>query len=312
MTINRDDEVVIRVDHLQKRYGEMVAVDDVSFEVRRGEIFGILGPNGAGKTTTVECVEGLRRADAGTIEVLGLDPAAQAPLLHERIGGQLQSAGLPDKIRVGEALELFGAFYPDPVPARSLAERLGLEGQWSTKWKSLSGGQQQRLSIALALIGRPEIAILDELTTGLDPQGRRDTYELVEGLRHDGVTIVLVTHLMEEAERLCDRVAVIDRGRIVAVTATAGLVAAGGLAAQRLRFVPSEPVDDAVLTGLPEVATVERHGPQILVTGTDEVVTAVVTALARSGVTARNLRIEQPSLEDAYLSLTDHTERNLR
>jgi ABC-2 type transport system ATP-binding protein len=312
MKTTNDNEVVIRVDHLHKRYGDKVAVDDISFEVNRGEIFGILGPNGAGKTTTVECVEGLRRADAGTIEVLGLDPAREAPLLHERIGGQLQSAGLPDKLRVGEALELFAALYADPVPPRSLAERLGLDGQWSTKWKSLSGGQQQRLSIALALIGRPEIAILDELTAGLDPQGRRDTYELVEGLRDGGVTVVLVTHMLEEAERLCDRIAVIDEGRMVAVTNTAGLVAAGGLAAQRLRFVPSEPIDVAVLTGLREVATVERHGPQMVVTGTEDVVSAVVTALARAGVTARNLRIEQPSLEDAYLSITDHTERNLR
>jgi ABC-2 type transport system ATP-binding protein len=312
MTVASQNEVVIRVDHLHKLYGDKVAVDDISFEVRRGEIFGILGPNGAGKTTTVECVEGLRRPDAGTIEVLGLDPATQARLLHERIGGQLQSAGLPDKLRVGEALELFAAFYRDPVPPRSLAERLGLDGRWSAKWKSLSGGEQQRLSIALALVGRPEIAVLDELTTGLDPQGRRDTYELVEGLRDGGVTIVLVTHLMEEAERLCNRVALIDEGRIAAVTATAGLVAAGGLAAHRLRFVPSQPVDDAVLAGLPEVATVERHGPQVVITGTDDVVTAVVTALARTGATARNLRVEQPSLEDAYLSLTNHTERNLR
>ena len=312
MTTTSDNEVVIRVEHLHKHYGDKVAVHDISFEVRRGEIFGILGPNGAGKTTTVECVEGLRRADAGTIEVLGLDPATQAPLLHERIGGQLQSAGLPDKMRVGEALELFAAFYPNPVPPRSLAERLGLDEQWSTKWKGLSGGQQQRLSIALALIGRPEIAILDELTAGLDPQGRRDIYELVEGLRAGGVTVVLVTHLMEEAERLCDRVAVIDEGRMAAVTATAGLVAAGGLSAQRLRFLPSEPFDDVVLTGLADVTTVERHGPQVVVTGTEDVVTAVITALARSGVTARQLRVEQPSLEDAYLSLTDHTERNLR
>ena len=216
---------VIEVDNLHKRYGDTVAVDDVSFTVERGEIFGILGPNGAGKTTTVECVEGLRRPDRGTISVLGLDPQRDGPELRQRLGAQLQATQLPDRIKVGEALELYASFYRRPADWRHLLDLLGLDGKRGTAFKKLSGGQKQRLSIALALVGNPEIAVLDELTTGLDPHARREVWRLIRDIRDRGVTVVLVTHFMEEAERLCDRVAVIDSGRVVVVDTPAGLVA---------------------------------------------------------------------------------------
>ena len=214
---------VIEVQHLHKRYGDTMAVDDVSFTVEEGEIFGILGPNGAGKTTTVECIEGLRTPDGGAISVLGLDPQRDRAELTQRLGVQLQDSQLPDRLRVAEALELYGSFYRTPADWRALMDVLGLADKRDTRFGKLSGGQKQRLSIALALVGSPQVAVLDELTTGLDPQARRDTWALIEGIRDRGVTIVLVTHFMEEAERLCDRVALIDAGRVVALDTPAGL-----------------------------------------------------------------------------------------
>ncbi|SDZ29384.1 ABC-2 type transport system ATP-binding protein [Asanoa ishikariensis] len=226
---------VIEVQELHKRYGDKVAVDDVSFRVEEGEIFGILGSNGAGKTTTVECVEGLRRADRGTIRVFGLDPVRDRAELTQRLGVQLQGAHLPEKLRVGEALELYRSFYRRPADPATLMAALGLDGIRQTRFGKLSGGQQQRLSIALALIGNPRVAVLDELTTGLDPRARRETWRLIEDVRAGGVTILLVTHFMDEAERLCDRVAVIDAGRVVALDTPAALTkrAAADLGAPR-------------------------------------------------------------------------------
>ena len=214
---------VVTVENLRVRYGDMVAVDGVSLAIRRGEIFGILGPNGAGKTTTVECIGGLRRPDAGAISVLGLDVLRDRDELRERVGVQLQTSELPDKIYVREALELFASFYADPREPGELLQLLGLEDKAGTRYVNLSGGQRQRLSIALALIGRPELAILDELTTGLDPQSRRETWRLIERIRDEGLTVILVTHFMEEAERLCDRVAILDAGRVAAIGAPAAL-----------------------------------------------------------------------------------------
>ena len=237
---------VIEVQHLHKRYGDTVAVDDVSFTVHEGEIFGILGPNGAGKTTTVECVEGLRAPDRGTISVLGLDPRRDRAELTQRLGVQLQDSRLPEQLRVAEALELYSSFYRTPADWRELMELLGLAAKARTTFRKLSGGQQQRLSIALALVGSPQVAVLDELTTGLDPQARRDTWELIEGVRDRGVTIVLVTHFMEEAERLCDRVALIDAGQVVALDTPAAL-AERVQAEQRIQFRPSVPLDDGLL-----------------------------------------------------------------
>jgi ABC-2 type transport system ATP-binding protein len=216
---------VIEVSNLQKRYGDQVAVRDVSFEVRAGEIFGIVGPNGSGKTTTVECLTGLRRSDGGTIRVLGLDPELARAELRRQVGIQLQESQLPDRLKVCEALDLYSSFYAEPADWRALMADMGLTAKRNTVFAKLSGGQKQRLSIALALVGNPRIAVLDELTTGLDPQARRDTWQLVRDVRDRGVTVVLVTHFMDEAERLCDRLAVIRAGEVVAIDTPANLIA---------------------------------------------------------------------------------------
>jgi len=291
---------VIEVQNLRKRYGDTVAVREVSFTVERGEIFGILGPNGAGKTTTVECVSGLRVPDGGTISVLGRPPRDQE--LRRLVGVQLQESQLPDKMTVQEALQLYASFYPAPADWRALARELGLSDNLRTRYAKLSGGRKQRLSIALALVGNPEIAILDELTTGLDPQARRDTWDLIESIRDTGVTIVLVTHFMEEAERLCDRLAVIDHGEVVALDTPAGLVGAIS-AEQRIRFRPSSPLDDALLLAAPEVTAVRRHGEQIEVTGAGNVLHAVTSVLAARQIIANDLRIEQAGLDEAFVRL---------
>lgn len=297
---------IIEVEDLVKRYGDHTAVDGVGFAVEQGEIFGILGPNGAGKTTTVECVEGLRVPDGGTIRVCGLDPRRESGELRQSLGAQLQESELPDKLKVREALELYASFYRDPADWRELLTTLDLTDKIDTQYRRLSGGQKQRLSIALALIGNPRVAVLDELTTGLDPQARRDAWDLIERVRDRGVTILLVTHFMEEAERLCDRLAVIDSGRVVALDTPAGLVARVD-DRQRIRFRPSAPLDHSVLTALPEVTSVERSGDQLVVTGTGNVLLAVTTVLARNQVTAASLRVEQASLDDAFVALTGRT-----
>ncbi len=240
---------VIEVNHLTKRYGDRAAVDGVSFSVEEGEIFGILGPNGAGKTTTVETIAGLRSPDDGTISVLGLDPRRDRERLRSLVGVQLQESELPERMTVSEALELFASFYEDPADPRTLIADLGLGDKRDTAYRNLSGGQKQRLSIALALVGRPRIAILDELSTGLDPQARRETWQLIESMRDRGVTVLLVTHLMEEAERLADRVAVFGEGRLIALDTPAGIVSMAD-PEQRLRFRPSVPIDDQLLTDL--------------------------------------------------------------
>ena len=294
---------IIEVVDLVKRYDRTVAVDGVSFTVDEGEIFGILGPNGAGKTTTVECVEGLRSPDGGTIRVDGLDPRRDRAELRTRLGVQLQQSELPDRIRVGEALDLYASFYRDPADWRELLARLGLADRAKTEYRKLSGGQKQRVSIALALIGKPKIAVLDELTTGLDPQARRDTWSLVEQIRDAGVTVVLVTHFMEEAERLCDRIAVIDAGKVVAVDSPAGLVSRVD-GEQRVRFRPTAPLDVKLLEELPEVSTVEQRGPQLVVTGTGNLLHAVTSVLARNQIVAADLRVERAGLDDAFLRLT--------
>ena len=295
----------IDVQHLHKRYGAKVAVDDVSFEVEEGEIFGVLGPNGAGKTTTVECVEGLRRPDGGTVRVFGLDPRRDRDELRQLVGVQLQESQQPDKLTVKEAIELYRSFYEAPADAAVLLERLGLSGAWRTRYKKLSGGQKQRLSIALALIGQPRVAVLDELTTGLDPAARRDAWALVEDLRRQGITVLLVTHFMEEAERLCDRVAVIDAGRVVAVGNPATLTDRLG-GERRVSFRPSAPFDDRLLLRLPEVAGVSRHGDIVAVTGAGDVVSAIASTLAANGVVAHQLQVGQPNLEDVFVALTRH------
>jgi ABC-2 type transport system ATP-binding protein len=298
---------VIEVRDLHKNYGGTVAVDDISFTVHRGEIFGILGPNGAGKTTTVECIEGLREPDRGIISVLGLHPLRDHAELTQRLGVQLQEGRLPDQLKVAEALELYSSFYPSPADRRALMDQLGLTSKARTAFAKLSGGQKQRLSIALALVGQPEVAVLDELTTGLDPQARRDTWDLIESIRDRGVTIVLVTHFMAEAERLCDRVALIDAGRVAALDTPAAL-AERVQSEQRIQFSPSVPFDDRLLAGLPDVTDVIHRGDVVVVTGNSNALNAVTSVLARNQIVARHLRVEQASLEDAFLALTGRRE----
>jgi ABC-2 type transport system ATP-binding protein len=297
---------VIEVRDLRKRYGRRLALDGVSFDVEAGEIFGIVGPNGAGKTTAVECLSGLRRPDSGSVRVLGLDPRAAGPQLRQRLGVQLQESQLPELIRVREALDLYASFYRNPRDCRELLAQWGLADHRDARFGKLSGGQKQRLFIALALVGNPEVAVLDELTTGLDPQARRATWRLVKKIRDTGVTVVLVSHFMDEVEALCDRVAIFDSGRIVAADTPAGLVAGAGIE-QRLRFRPMASLDEASLAGLPGVRAVSRAGDQVVVTGTGDFADAVTGALARQQVLAANLRIDQHTLDDAYLALTGHS-----
>lgn len=296
------EEAVIEVRHLRKTYGEKVAVADVSLTVGRGEIFGILGPNGAGKTTTVEAVVGLRSIDGGHVRVLGLDPHRDTWQVRDRVGVQLQQARLPARLRVGEALELYASFYPDPADPGELLDLLGLTAQRRTAFADLSGGQQQRLSIALALVGNPEIAVLDELTTGLDPQARRATWDLIEEVRACGVTIVLVTHYMDEAEHLCDRLAIIDRGTVVATGRPADLTAdAGG---RYLLHLPGAPVPTAV-HALPGVARVDADSRRLEVTGGPAALTAVLVALAEHGITPTDIDKRSRRLEDVFLDIAE-------
>ncbi|NEB05769.1 ABC transporter ATP-binding protein [Streptomyces sp. SID13726] len=294
---------VIEVSELRKSYGGRAVVDGVSFAVEEGEIFGILGPNGAGKTTTVECVEGLRVPDAGRVRVTGLDPVADHARVARVLGAQLQESELQAKLTVREALELYSAFHEKPADWRPLAERLGLTEKLTTRFGKLSGGQKQRLFIALALVGNPRIVVLDELTTGLDPRARRDTWELIEDIRANGVTVLLVTHFMEEAQRLCDRIAVIDKGRVAALDTPAGLIQRSA-GATVISFTPSAPLDDRELNALPALASVEDHDGRLVLSGTDETVNAVITLLARRHVTAHHLRVVDATLDDAFLDLT--------
>ncbi|MFD6175117.1 ABC transporter ATP-binding protein [Streptomyces coeruleorubidus] len=294
---------VIEVTELRKSYAGRPAVDGVSFAVEEGEIFGILGPNGAGKTTTVECVEGLRVPDSGRVRVTGLDPVTEHEATRRVLGAQLQESELQAKLTVREALELYSAFYPSPLDWRPLAERLGLTAKLTTRFAKLSGGQKQRLFIALALVGNPRAVVLDELTTGLDPRARRDTWELIEDIRANGVTVLLVTHFMEEAQRLCDRIAVIDKGRVAALDTPAGLIRRSA-GATVISFTPSAPLDDRDLNALPALASVEYKEGRVTLSGTDETVNAVLTLLARARVTAHQLRVTDATLDDAFLDLT--------
>ena len=302
-------ESIIKVDGLRKSYGDIRAVDGISFEVRKGEIFGLVGPNGAGKTTTIECLEGLRKPDGGTVRVLGLDPGRDIAI-RERIGVQLQSSALHARIKVREAMAMYGAFYPKSVDPEPLLQRLGIAEKKNAAFAKLSGGQKQRLSIAIAMIHDPEIVFFDELTTGLDPQARHSMWDFIRDIRDGGKTVVLTTHFMEEAERLCDRVAVLDHGRILALDTPADL--RRSLAAEhRVAFTPSSPLDPAAVLALPHVTRVERQGEQWVVYGTsDDVVVAVVTHLCANRIKFRELRTEQANLEDVFLALTGQEMRD--
>jgi len=302
--------VAIHVSHIRKSYRTTLAVDDVSFDVETGEIFGLIGPNGAGKTTTLECAEGLRTPDAGEIAVLGLDPFRDARRLQERIGVQLQEAQLQKRIKVKEAVALWASLYPRPVDGVRLLEQLGLGDKRDAWFMTLSGGQKQRLFIALALINDPELVFLDELTTGLDPQARRAIWDLVRGIRDRGKTVLLTTHLMEEAERLCDRVAIIDHGRIVDIDTPAGLVRRH--CPERSIVVTTESADaETTFRALPNVASVVRKDQEITINGSgDDLVTHVIDCLSENRIRVTTLRTVLPTLEDVFLKLTGHSIRS--
>lgn len=295
-------DTVISVENLHKTYGKTVAVDDISFTVRRGEVFGILGANGAGKTTTVEILQGLRARTSGKVEVLGLDPARDTDRLRRRIGSQLQSSALPERMRVAEAIRLFGRMRDEPVDVEATLATWNLESLRNRPFGALSGGQQQRLFLALALLGSPELVFLDELTTGLDPTARRATWDLVRQVRARGATVVLVTHFMEEAEALCDTVAVVDGGRVVAADSPRALTSRRG-GAVRVTFT-SNGEDARRLLAIPGVESVTVDVGRVEVAGEAPVAARVAAALAEQGVTPDDYRTHYPSLEDVFIALT--------
>lgn len=297
---------VLEAHHLRKDYGSTRAVDDVSLTLEEGQIVAVLGPNGAGKTTTVEMIAGLRQADAGSVRVLGLDPQADPHAIRELVGMQLQAARLPGKITVSEALRLYASFYANPADTGELLHRLGLTEKADTAFKDLSGGQQQRLSIALALVGRPQIAILDELTTGLDPHARREVWGLIESVRDSGVSILLVTHFMDEAERLADQVVIIDDGRVVASGTPAELTGEMREGYEfRMAFAEELP-DQLVRTvrELPEVISLSADHSSYAVTGTATVLPSVIGALASADVIPTEVRTVTHTLEDVFVQKT--------
>ncbi len=302
---SQERQPAVTVTNLVKRYGSFVAVEDVSFSIEEGEIFGIIGPNGAGKTTTVECISGLRAADSGSISVYGLSPQRDRDKIREFVGVQLQESALPARLKVREALELFASFYADPLDPLEVLKSLGIEHIQRAAFKNLSGGEKQRVSIALALIGNPKIAILDELTTGLDPDARRDTWALIERMRERGVTVILVTHFMDEAETLCDRLALINHGRLRALDTPEAIAAEAGT--NRLRFIPSRPVDDEALHTVDGIETIERKGRYITVTGTGDLAGSLINSLAADGIQVSELEARHGNLDDAFVKLTKET-----
>ncbi len=295
-------EVVIAVDGLAKRYGGTAVVDDISFEVGRGEIFGVIGRNGAGKTTTVECLQGLRRADAGRIRVLGLDPMTEATELRKHIGSQLQESSLPQRIKVWEAVRWFASFASNARDPEQLMRQWGLEDKKNAHFSDLSGGQRQRLFIALALVNDPELVFLDEMTAGLDPAARHTAWDLVREVREAGTSVVLVTQYMEEAERLCDRVAVFERGKIVALDTPGALIARH---AQEItvRFSAAQR-DLSWLTSVAGVSQVNHRNSFVEVRGSGPLLAEVAAALVQHGIRPPDLRADLPDLEDVFLSIT--------
>ena len=296
---------IIEVEHLRKLYGPTVAVEDISFEVAEGEIFGLLGPNGAGKTTTVECLQGLRRPDAGRLRVLDLDPQSEGKALRRLIGSQLQDSALPDRMRVWEALDLFSSFMPKSPDWRIIMEQWGLTEKRKSSFSRLSGGQRQRLFVALALVNNPKVVFLDEMTSGLDPAARHTAWDLIRAIRDRGTTVVMVTHFMDEAERLCDRLGIVDSGRLTALDTPQGLIAT--YAGQVRVIFSTDHAELSWLQSVPNVSRVSRHGPRVEIEGNGPVLARVAAALAERGILPTDLRLEQPSLEDVFLSITGHT-----
>jgi ABC-2 type transport system ATP-binding protein len=295
---------VISVRNLRKTYGKTVAVDDISFEVGEGEIFGLLGPNGAGKTTTVECLQALRNYDSGAVKVLGFDPRTQSTDLRQSIGSQLQESALPDRIKVWEALDLFASVSTDALDWRTLLEQWGLAEKRQASFGSLSGGQRQRLFIALALVNNPRLVFLDEMTTGLDPAARRVAWELIKSVQERGTTVVLVTHFMDEAENLCDRLAIVDKGKIIAADTPQGLIS--GHTSEAMVIFSCGQDDLAWLAGVTGVKNISRRGQRVEVSGSGPLLAHVAAALVAHGIFPADLRVEQPNLEDVFLKLTGH------
>lgn len=302
---------VIRVSELFKTYGSTLAVDNVSFEVKTGEIFGLIGPNGAGKTTTMECVEGLRTPDRGTVSVVGLDPRRDAHRLQERVGVQLQQAQLQKRIKVWEAVHLWSSLYrKKTADGDQLVEQLGLVEKRNTWFMDLSGGQKQRLFIVLALINDPEVVFLDELTTGLDPQARRAIWELVRGIRKRGKTVLLTTHLMEEAERLCDRVAIIEHGRIIDIGPPEALVQRH-CPERTVVLSTDDPTAEERLRAIPRFEAITSTDSRLTIRGSgDDFVTDVIHCLSEYRIKVRDFRTVLPNLEDVFLKLTGHSIRD--
>lgn len=298
-------ETKVRVVGMRKRYGANEALRGVDFTLQAGEIFGLLGPNGAGKTTTLECVLGLREPDAGTVEICGLDARRFPREVKSRIGVALQATALQDKITPREALDLFGAFYPDPEPSLRLLERFDLVAKADAAFETLSGGQRQRLALALAFVHRPEVVILDEPSTGLDPQARHELHAEIRRMKREGYTVLLSTHQLDEAAALCDRVAIIDRGRIVA-TGTPHELVATAASGQAVRFTASQPIDPLALARLPGLRALRCEGLSVHFE-TDEaapVLTALMALLAAQGAALWELEVKRSSLEDVFLKLT--------
>jgi len=293
---------VIEVSNLRKTYKLITAIDDVSFQVHEGEIFGLLGPNGAGKTTTVECLQGLRRQDSGTIRVLGLDPQTDASNLKKQIGSQLQESALPDRIKVWEALDLFASTGAVSVDWSALIEQWGLKEKRNAAFGTLSGGQRQRLLIALALVNNPKVVFLDEMTTGLDPAARRVTWDLIKAIRNRGTTVILVTHFMDEAENLCDRIAIMNNGKLAAMDTPQNLI---NIHANLIQVIFSTERNDIEwLKNIPHVHNFSRHGQRIEIEGDGPVLALVASELVKHGIVPLDLRKEQPSLEDVFLKIT--------
>jgi ABC-2 type transport system ATP-binding protein len=301
---------VIQVSGVRKTYGSTVAVEEVSFEVNDGEIFGLIGPNGAGKTTTMECIEGLRTPDRGTISVLGLDPFRHVYKLQDRIGVQLQQAQLQKRIKVWEAVDLWASLYrKKAIDAAHLLEQLGLTDKRDAWFMNLSGGQKQRLFIALALINDPEVVFLDELTTGLDPQSRRAIWDLVRGIRERGKTVFLTTHLMEEAERLCDRVAIIEHGRIIDIDSPQRLIDRH-CPERTVVLVTSDPFAEDRFRAIPGVEAVICTEMRFTIRGRgDDLVAEVIHCLSENRIRVTEFRTILPNLEDVFLQLTGHSIR---
>ena len=299
----------IRATDVTKRYGDLTVVDGVSLEVHPGEIFGIIGPNGAGKTTFMECLEGLRRPTSGTIDVLGEDPSRPSARWRERIGVQLQTAALPPKITVNEAMALFASMYSDPADPTQLLHELGIAAKGRSYVDKLSGGQRQRVFIALALLGKPDVVFLDELTTALDPQARLAMWDVVRSIRQGGATVVMTTHYMEEAEALCDRVAVIDAGRLIALNTVPGLIASIAKST-KVQLRTSQQLSRGIIDEIDGISDVTIAGTSVsMLWSGSGIPQAAIAAIEATGLTVTDIRTSSPGLEDVFLALTG---RNMR